>query len=112
MSLSHIRDDILSKQASKKTDFTVDLIIMVGLAKACPNKQSGCMIFRTVRLIYVLRVEFGLPLALLLSIVTKLFLYPNQIENVCWPCKAAGAVTLIIQDIIVIFSCKYCPHAN
>ena len=60
------------------------------------------MIFKTVRLIYVLRVEFGLtsneefPLALLLSIATKLFLYPNQIKNVCWPCKIAGAVTLII----------------
>ena len=36
--ISHIRNDVSSKQASKKTDFTVDLIIMVGLTKASPSK--------------------------------------------------------------------------
>ena len=31
MIFSHIRNNVSSKQASKKTDFTVDLIMMVGL---------------------------------------------------------------------------------
>ena len=83
--------------------------VAILLYKKLNNKQSGYVIFRTVTLIYVLRVEFGLtsyeefPLALLLSIVTKLFLYPNQIENVCWPCKTTGTVTLIILKTLLLY---------
>ena len=33
--------DVSSKQATKKTVFTVDLIIMVGLAKVNPNYWSN-----------------------------------------------------------------------
>ena len=73
------------------------MLIRYSVVQKVSNKQSGCVM---LDLYYVLRVEFSLtsyeelPLALLLSIVTRLFLYPNQIENVCWPCKTTGAVTL------------------
>ena len=50
MASNHIRGGMIRiKQTSKKTDFTIDLLAMVVLAKACPNNCISAFMYKVCK---------------------------------------------------------------